>query len=604
MGYRFAMPAQLANWELPRVPLGDALDRRENTMLVSRVRNPMRRTRGREIAFVVLATVFIALLFATPALAVEYEYVGKFGSYGSGDGQFHLPVDVGVSASSGDVYVLDAFSDRVQVFDSSRQFKFGFASSGFDPGQIFNPQGLAIGPNGDVYIGDYGNNRVSVFDSAGTFKTTWGSFGTGDGQFNNAPFGLAVAADGTVYAADSYNHRIQAFNSAGDFQTKWGSFGTADGQFQYPMGVAVSPTTGDIYVAEWQGHRVQVFDSSGTFKFKWGSSGMGDGQFSDMRGIAISASGDVYVGDGSRVQVFDGSGQFKGKFGSWGSGDGQFDGVIGLAVAPTGDIYVVDAWHYRVQIFRPVASNHAPEITSVQFPSAPVPVNTEVTGVVNFTDSDSGDAWASEFTWGDGAITNGTMDVSASPKSGTATHSYTTPGVYQLGVEVSDGIDEDYEAVPLYLVVYDPNGSFVTGGGSIDSPIGAYRPDPTLAGKATFGFVSKYTRGAASGNTEFQFHAAGMTFKSTSYDWLIVAGARAQYKGSGTLDDGTQCGFMLTAVDGQVTGGGGFDKFRIKIWNRETDTVIYDNQLDTADGAELGSSTATTGGSIVVHKRS
>src|SRR6266849_5643421 len=31
-------------------------------------------------------------------------------------------------------------------------------------------------------------------------------------------------------------------------------------------------------------------------------------------------------------------------------------------------------------------------------------------------------------------------------------------------------------------------------------------------------------------NTEFQFHAAGFNFKSTAYEWLVVSGAKAQYK--------------------------------------------------------------------------
>ncbi len=77
-----------------------------------------------------------------------------------------------------------------------------------------------------------------------------------------------------------------------------------------------------------------------------------------------------------------------------------------------------------------------------------------------------------------------------------------------------------------FIVVYDPNGGFVTGGGWIDSPAGAYTADPSLTGKATFGFVARYQKGANApdGNTQFQFHAAGFTFKSTSYEWLVVAG--------------------------------------------------------------------------------
>jgi hypothetical protein len=156
-----------------------------------------------------------------------------------------------------------------------------------------------------------------------------------------------------------------------------------------------------------------------------------------------------------------------------------------------------------------------------------------------------------------------------------------------------------------YVVVYDPNGSFVTGGGTINSPPGAYPPDPSLVGMANFGFVSKYQKGATvpTGHTEFQFHTAGLDFKSTQYDWLVIAGARAQFKGTGTIKgmDGNYR-FFLTAIDGQVNGGGGSDKFRIRIWDESAGEIpIYDNQLDAPDDSEP--TTIIQNGSIVIHSK-
>lgn len=57
---------------------------------------------------------------------------------------------------------------------------------------------------------------------------------------------------------------------------------------------------------------------------------------------------------------------------------------------------------------------------------------------------------------------------------------------------------------------------------------------------------------------------------------------------------------MLTAIDGQITGGGGADKFRIKIWDKATDTVVYDNQLGAPDDANP--TTVIGGGNIKIHK--
>jgi hypothetical protein len=49
-----------------------------------------------------------------------------------------------------------------------------------------------------------------------------------------------------------------------------------------------------------------------------------------------------------------------------------------------------------------------------------------------------------------------------------------------------------------------------------------------------------------------------------------------------------------------VNGGGGVDKFRIKIWDKATEEVVYDNQLTDLDDADA--TDAIEGGSIVIHK--
>jgi PKD repeat protein len=188
------------------------------------------------------------------------------------------------------------------------------------------------------------------------------------------------------------------------------------------------------------------------------------------------------------------------------------------------------------------------------------------------------------------------------------THTFTSAGVYLVTLTVSDGCGgtgttNTVDGLTAMVVVYDPNGGFVTGGGWFDSPFGAYIADPMQTGKASFGFVSRYLPGAIvpSGNTEFQFRAAGFNFKSTSYDWLVVAGARAQYKGTGTVNGSGNYGFMLTAIDGQVNGGGGMDKLRIKIWDRNNNNaIVYDNQMNTPDSSDP--STALGGGNVVIHR--
>lgn len=219
-----------------------------------------------------------------------------------------------------------------------------------------------------------------------------------------------------------------------------------------------------------------------------------------------------------------------------------------------------------------------------------------------FTDPGTNDTHTCTIAWDDGQpAAAGT--VAETPGSGTCTASrtFTAAGVYSIVVTVTDDNGGSATA-PVTVVVYDPNGGFVTGGGTIASPAGAYTPNPALTGKANFGFVSKYHRGTTvpDGETEFQFQTAGLNFHSSAYQWLVVSGAKAQYKGTGTINGMSGYTFLLTATDGDQAGGGGPDRFRIKIWN--SGGVVYDNSLGSPDDIDVANPQVLLSGSIVIHK--
>jgi PKD domain len=243
-------------------------------------------------------------------------------------------------------------------------------------------------------------------------------------------------------------------------------------------------------------------------------------------------------------------------------------------------------------------NNVNPILDQIASPVAPVLVNTPIETSCAFTDAGTKDIHTGIWDWGDSGSSPGSVSESNGAGTVTGEHAYTDAGIYRASLAVTDNTGGSASATAEnYIVVYDPNGGFVTGGGWINSPAGAYVANTNLEGKATFGFVSKYQKGATvpTGNTEFQFKVANLSFKSASYDWLVVAGSQAKYKGTGTINGAGNYGFMLSAVDGAV------DKFRIKIWDKENkDTIIYDNGVGIAEDAEP--STTIGGGSIVVHK--
>lgn len=90
------------------------------------------------------------------------------------------------------------------------------------------------------------------------------------------------------------------------------------------------------------------------------------------------------------------------------------------------------------------------------------------------------------------------------------------------------------------------------------------------------------------GNTNFVFDAGSLHFCSSEYDWLVVAGEMAQFKGTGTIEGVSYLyKFKLWARDDDP------DTFRIKIWEETDDLefVVYDNGGDPL-----------TGGNIFIHK--
>ncbi|MCZ7639998.1 MAG: hypothetical protein M5U12_30475 [Verrucomicrobia bacterium] len=147
-----------------------------------------------------------------------------------------------------------------------------------------------------------------------------------------------------------------------------------------------------------------------------------------------------------------------------------------------------------------------PVINSVVGPADPLAVGTSATVTVSFQAVGARDNQHVTFAWDDGSSTAVVPSVNG---EASASHAYASASVNSVRVTVTDS-----------------NGD-----------------------QATFGFVSKYQKGA-----------------------------KAQYKGTGTVNGLGNYGFLLTATDGQITGGGGSDR---------SPTAPYGRRWAAGDGAAL-----------------
>jgi DNA-binding beta-propeller fold protein YncE len=130
----------------------------------------------------------------------------QVGIAGSGNGQLYQPT--AIAFSGGNAYVTDFSNARVEEFSSSGAYVSKFGSGGTGPGQFEGPYGIGVDPTtGNLYVADSSNNRLQKFTATGTFLAAFGSEGSGNGQLN-LPTGVAVNPSGAIYVVDHRNERI------------------------------------------------------------------------------------------------------------------------------------------------------------------------------------------------------------------------------------------------------------------------------------------------------------------------------------------------------------------------------------------------------------
>jgi VCBS repeat-containing protein len=390
--------------------------------------------------------------------------------------------------------------------------------------------------------------------------------------------------DGTSEATDSAIPSFPCpYNSAGTFTAR-GRIKDKDGGFtDYTVEVVVIPPN----------RPPLVIPNNSTVTADEGQTATNSGTVSDPDGdpVMLSASVGTVTNNGD---------------GTW---SWSFTTTDGPAESQTVTITADDGTDTSQTTFDLTVNNIAPSVDAISVPLDPVAISEQpVNASATFSDpvGSNDEPYSCTVNYGDGS-----GDQPGSVSGGTCTgpdHTYASPGVYVASVIVTDKDGGSGSATATeFIVIYDPEGGFVTGGGWINSPPGACRFDACTddtTGKANFGFVSKYKKGAdtPTGETEFQFKAGNLNFHSDSYEWLVVAGHKAMYKGVGTINGSGNYGFMLSAIDEKLTPSTDVDLFRIKIWDKENDdAIVYDNQMGDADDADP--TTEIGGGSIVIHKQ-
>ncbi|MDC6474122.1 PilC/PilY family type IV pilus protein [Candidatus Pelagibacter ubique] len=253
--------------------------------------------------------------------------------------------------------------------------------------EVYYPLDIATDSSGNVYVMEYYNNRIKVFDSSGAYLRSFGGYGNTCYQWQYAR--QFTIYNDIIYIADTYGRKVKSLTLTGQCKDEWyasiqphaiaansnyvfvGYPGNGiyvldhrlnsrtrqsinSNYLSYAWGMSINPAGNKLAIADYNKNHVVEFSISGdwlTYTQKTSSTySSGNGYFQRPTDTGYDSSGNIYVTDlyAHRVQKFNSSLVYQGKVGSYSTSSG-FRYPYGMHVDSNDKIYATDFYNYAVR---------------------------------------------------------------------------------------------------------------------------------------------------------------------------------------------------------------------------------------------------------------
>tara|TARA_R110002096_G_scaffold288852_4_gene482814 strand:- start:13411 stop:15285 length:1875 start_codon:yes stop_codon:yes gene_type:complete len=180
-----------------------------------------------------------------------------------GHEQLSRPMDVAWSRAN-ELFVIDADTSRVEVFDAEGEPLRGFGAWGAFPGLLADPHGIDVW-NDRVFVADTANHRVQVFTLEGKRAYTFGQHAIvpreGKGKLHY-PSAIAISKDGSRMAiAEPLDDRVQVFGRSPGAEPPMDPLRPTDGQPSPHFGFDLDADGTWMVVTEPESGRVHLYDT-------------------------------------------------------------------------------------------------------------------------------------------------------------------------------------------------------------------------------------------------------------------------------------------------------------------------------------------------------